>query len=77
VLLSGGPVNANSSSNGFVFNADAALGLSYAISQNASLMLSYRFDGYWNALRGYDNNGNVQNLDRYYHGPMFRLTFVN
>jgi hypothetical protein len=77
VLLSGGPISASSSSNGFVFNLDAMLGISYAINQNVSLMMNYRFDGYWNALRGYDTNGNVTNLNRFYHGPMIRLTVSN
>jgi len=77
VLVSGGPIGASSSSNGFVFNMDAMLGFSYAITQNASLMVSYRFDGYWNALRGYNSNGSVTNLDRFYHGPMIRLTMTN
>jgi hypothetical protein len=77
VLLAGGPVAASSSSNGFVFNLDAMLGISYSINSNTSLLISYRFDGYWNALRGFDTNGNVTNLDRFYHGPMLRLTFVN
>jgi opacity protein-like surface antigen len=77
VLVSGGPIGVSSSSNGFVFNLDAMLGFSYAITQNASLMVSYRFDGYWNALRGYDSNGNVENLNRFYHGPMVRFTLTN
>lgn len=75
--VAGCPINSTSTSNGFVFNTDAMLGISYAISQNASLMASYRFDGYWSALRGYDSNGNVANLDRFYHGPMIRLTITN
>lgn len=77
ICISGCPTSANSSSNGFVFNADAVLGLSYAITQNVNIMVSYRFDGYWNALRGYDSKGNVTNLDRFYHGPMVRLTMTN
>jgi Legionella pneumophila major outer membrane protein precursor len=75
--VAGCPINSSSSSNGFVFNADAMLGISYAITQNASLMVSYRFDGYWNALRGFDSNGSVTNLDRFYHGPAIRLTVTN
>lgn len=75
--LSGGPVNASSSNNGFAFNLDAMLGLSYAFNANTTLMISYRFDGYWNALRGYDSTGNVTDLDRFYHGPMLRLTITN
>ena len=78
VCVAGCPIGtSSSSSNGFVFNLDAMLGVSYAITQNASLMLSYRFDGYWNALRGYDSNGSVTNLDRFYHGPMIRLAITN
>lgn len=75
--VAGCPISASSSSNGFVFNADAMLGISYTINQYVTLMVSYRFDGYWNALRGYDSNGNVTNLDRFYHGPMLRLTITN
>ena len=67
----------NSSNNGFVFNLDAMLGLSFTITQNVSLMVNYRFDGYWNVLRGYDSNGNVTNHDRFYHGPMLRVTVTN
>ena len=53
------------------------LGLAFALNPNAILMVSYRFDGHWNALRIYDSNGNVTNLDRFYHGPMLRLTMTN
>ena len=73
--VSGCPnLNVSSSNNGFVFNTDAMLGIAFAIGPNAQLMINYRFDGYWNALRGFDSNGNVTNLDRFYHGPMVRLT---
>ncbi len=74
VCIAGCPNSLTSTSNGFVFNTDAMLGVSYAFSQNVSLLLNYRFDGYWNALRGFDSNGNLTNLDRFYHGPMLRLT---
>jgi opacity protein-like surface antigen len=78
VCVTGCPVATSSSSNnGVVFNLDAMLGFSYAVTQNMSLLVSYRFDGYWNALRGYDSNGNVTNLNRFYHGPMLRLTVTN
>jgi hypothetical protein len=71
--VAGCPVNASSNKNGFVFNSDAMAGLSYAFTPTARLLLNYRFDGYWNALRGFDANGNLTNLDRFYHGPMARL----
>lgn len=77
VFGSGGPIAAASSNKGFVFNADAMAGLSYAITPSAALMVSYRFDGYWKALRGFDATGSVTNLDRFYHGPMLRLTITN
>ena len=60
-----------------MFNLDALLGVTYAINPNTNLMVSYRFDGYWNALRGYDSNGNATNLNRFYHGPMIRLIMTN
>jgi opacity protein-like surface antigen len=78
VCVTGCPfATSSSSNNGVVFNLDAMLGFSYAVAQNMSLLVSYRFDGYWNALRGYDSNGNVTNLNRFYHGPMLRLTVTN
>jgi hypothetical protein len=53
------------------------LGVSFAINQFVTLMVNYHFDGYWNALKGYDSNGNLTNLDRFYHGPSIRLTVTN
>ena len=55
--VSGCPVNASSNNDGFVFNADAMAGISYAFNPNAKIILNYRFDGYWNALRGWDASG--------------------
>lgn len=77
-----GPINlfgggVTSSSNGSVLNVDAQAGVSYAFNPNAKLTLSYRFDGYWNALRTFDAAGNIANQDRFYHGPMVRLTVRN
>jgi len=78
VCVTGCPFATTSSgNNGVVFNMDAMLGLSYAFNPNTILMIAYRFDGYFDALRGYDSNGNVTNLDRFYHGPMVRLTMTN
>jgi opacity protein-like surface antigen len=75
--LGGGPIDAAASDRAWVFNCDAMLGLSYAITANYSLMLSYRFDGYWNALKGFDQNGQPVDLDRFYQGVMLRVTFNN
>jgi hypothetical protein len=67
----------NSNSAGAVFNLDAQPGISYAISRNAKLTASYRFDGYWNAMRVSDVNGNFSNANRFYQGAFLRLGFTN
>jgi len=35
---------------------------------------SYRFDGYFNAIRTVNASGNLADVNRYYQGPMLRLT---
>jgi opacity protein-like surface antigen len=75
--VAGCPVNAAYTDSALVFNADAMVGLSYAITQNIKATVSYRFDGYWNALKTFDSNGQVTNVDRFYQGCMLRLTFNN
>jgi hypothetical protein len=76
---SGGFDRANSataldnSSSGTVFNLDAQAGISYWFNRNFKLSASYRFDGYWGALRVIDNGASV-NQSRFYYGPMFRAT---
>jgi hypothetical protein len=74
VVLSGLPNMSSTSSTVAVFNLDAQAGISYWFTPNYKLTASYRFDGYWNALREYDVNGNVVNVDRFFHGPMLRFT---
>jgi hypothetical protein len=64
----------SSTSNGSVFNADASAALSYWFTPRAKLSVGFRFDGYWNALRTLDVNGNAVNVDRFYYGPFARLT---
>src|SRR5207247_2248518 len=67
-------------SNKAVFNADASLALSYAITPRAKLSAGVRFDGYWHALRTLDatlTNGSpagLHNEDRFYWGPFLTLT---
>jgi opacity protein-like surface antigen len=75
--VSGCPVDMSVSDHAWVFNADAAIGLSYAISDTVKASISYRFDGYWNALKGFDANGQPDNLDRFYQSATLRLTFTN
>jgi hypothetical protein len=41
--------------DGFVFNADAMFGVSDAVTSLIKVTLTCRFDGYWNALRGFDS----------------------
>jgi len=66
--------SATFSDYGTVFNADAMAGLSYRFSQSMKLTAGYRFDGYWNALKTFDTNFNLVNVDRFYHGPFVRAT---
>jgi hypothetical protein len=76
--ISGGaagcPVNATSSSNNAVFNADAMLGLAYAVTPHSKLALNYRVDYYANAMREFSSVGAASNASRTYHGPNLRWT---
>lgn len=74
--LAGCPVNLTNDDKGAVFNFDAQPGLSYAFSQKAKLTASYRFDGYWNAMRQIDANNTVVNANRMYQGAFLRFTFA-
>jgi hypothetical protein len=65
------------SDDAVVFNLDAQVGLSYWVTPNVKLTGSYRFDGYWGALKTIDANGLVANQDRFFFGPMLRLTVNN
>ena len=57
-----------------VFNVDAQAGLSYWFTPATKITASYRFDGYFKALKTVDSNVNPTNIDRFYSGPMLRLT---
>ena len=57
-----------------IFNVDAQAGLSYWISPNLKATVGYRFDGYFKALKTLNSAGNVVDVDRFYDGPMVRLT---
>jgi Legionella pneumophila major outer membrane protein precursor len=88
--FTGCPINASTSSNGFVFNPDAMVGLSYAFSPAVKLALNYHVDAYFNAFRAFGaggvppptsiglgtvtSPGNPTYVDRIYHGPSIRLT---
>jgi len=74
VCVSGCPIAVSSNSDVFVFNADAQAGIAYAFSPGAKLSLNYRFEGYWNALRGFNAAGAPTNLARTYNGPTLKLT---
>jgi Legionella pneumophila major outer membrane protein precursor len=67
---------ASSSSSGAVFNLDAQAGISYWFNPNFKMTASYRFDGYWNALRTVNSAGAIVNEDRFYYGPMLRATLT-
>jgi hypothetical protein len=64
----------NSADTRAVFNLDAQAGLSYWITPATKITASYRFDGYFKALKTLNTAGNVTNIDRFYNGPMVRLT---
>ncbi len=57
-----------------VLNIDAQAGFSYWLTSNLKLTAAYRFDGYWGALKTFNASGTVTNQDRFYTGPMLRLT---
>jgi hypothetical protein len=69
-----GAASFGASSEVAVFNLDAQAGVSYWFSQTMKLTASYRFDGYWGALKTVNANGSVANSDRFFTGPMLRLT---
>jgi hypothetical protein len=76
LCLVGCPVSATSEVGGFLLNADAMLGVGYAFTPYAKLSVNYRVDAYFNAMRTFDANGNVVNVNRVYHGPNVRLTLT-
>jgi hypothetical protein len=57
-----------------VLNLDAQAGFSYWLTSNLKLTAAYRFDGYWGALKTFNASGTVTNQDRFYTGPLLRLT---
>ncbi len=56
-----------------IFNLDAQLGISYWVTPTFKVTASYRFDGYWGALKVLEAAA-VRNQDRFYYGPMLRAT---
>jgi hypothetical protein len=61
-------------SNAAVFNLDGQAGVSYWLTPYLKLSASYRFDGYWGALKTINSDGVSANANRFYSGPMLRLT---
>jgi hypothetical protein len=76
ICVAGCPLNATSDIQGWVLNTDAMLGVGYAFTPNAKLSVNYRVDAYFNAMRTFDVNGAVVNVNRIYHGPNVRLTLT-
>jgi hypothetical protein len=70
-LAANQPVFLNSSSTAAVLNIDAQAGISYWFTPNFKLTASYRFDGYFHALKVLEV-GSIVNQDRLYYGPMFK-----
>ena len=71
-----------SSSTVGVPNLEVQAGISYWFSPNFKLTVSYRFDGYWNALTVIESNGQLQpnahlaQQSQYYYGPVLRGTIA-
>lgn len=57
-----------------VFNVDAQAGLSYWFTPATKITASYRFDGYFKALKTFNTAAHATDIDRLYNGPMLRLT---
>ena len=74
VAAAAGFADFGSSDLATVLNLDAQAGLSYWLTSSLKLSASYRFDGYWGALKTFNGNGTVINQDRFSTGPMLRLT---
>ncbi len=64
----------NVSSNAAVVNLDGQAGLSYWLTPYLKVSASYRFDGYWGALKTINGDGASADANRFYSGPMLRLT---
>jgi hypothetical protein len=56
------------------FNLDAQAGLSYWFTPNVKVTGSYRFDGYWGALKTINAAGSIVDADPFFSGLMLRLT---
>jgi hypothetical protein len=72
----GVPFAANASDTPAVFNVDAQAGLSYWFNPTMKITASYRFDGYFKALKTLNATSatSTSNIDRFYNGPTLRLT---
>jgi len=57
-----------------ILNLDGHIGLSFRLGRDANVTVGYRVDGYYDALTTEGAGGQVANRDRYYSGPMLRLT---
>jgi len=66
----------SSSDTAAVFNLDGQLGISYLFNPNFKMTASYRFDGYWNALKTVNSTGAIVNENVFYYGPMLRATMT-
>jgi opacity protein-like surface antigen len=62
------------SNDAAIFNLDAQAGLSYWFTPNVKVTASYRFDGYWGALKTINAAGSIVDVDRFFSGVFLRLT---
>lgn len=71
----GQPTAVDKSEFAAVFNLDAEPGISYWVTPTFKVTGSFRFDGYWGALKVIEANGAIGNQNRFYYGPMLRATW--
>jgi hypothetical protein len=63
-------------STAVVPNLEVQAGISYWLTPDFKLTVSYRFDGYWNALRVIESNGGLGQQNQFYYGPVLRGTIT-
>jgi hypothetical protein len=66
----------NSSSTVGIPNLEVRAGISYWLTPNFELTVSYSFDGYWNALTVIEPNSQPGQQNQYYYGPVLRGTIT-
>ncbi len=74
-FVAGQPTAIDKSEFAAVFNLDAEPGISYSFTPAFKVTASFRFDGYWSALKVIEADGTIGNQNRFFYGPMLRATW--